>query len=233
LVDAERLHVDAGQPVVIFCNHPSYSDANLLQVLLQRAGATDVSERLTAVAGPKVYSSLRRRFSSLCFGTIKVPQSSALSSEDAVMSARLVAEGARRSIQSAHARLDMGDALVLFAEGTRSRNGELQPLLAGVARYLSRDELWVVPIGMTGGETLYPVGEERLNPVKVTARVGRPARAGVLRERAQRDRRVMMDAIGVSIAGLLPERYRGVYGADHGELAIAREVARDVFDCAG
>jgi 1-acyl-sn-glycerol-3-phosphate acyltransferase len=225
----ERLAGVARQPVVIFCNHLSYSDANLLQVLLQRAGATEISDRLTAVAGPKVYSSLRRRFSSLCFGTIRVPQSSALSSEDAVMSARDVAAGARRSIQSAHARLDAGDALVLFAEGTRSRHGELQPMLAGVARYLSKDDLWIVPIGMTGGERLYPVGEERLNPVMVTASIGQPAKAGELRERAGRDRRVMMDAIGLTIASLLPERYRGVYADHSGGLEAARGVARDVF----
>ena len=120
LFGVERLQAIAGEPVAIFCNHLSYSDANLLQVLLKRAGASDLADRLTAVAGPKVYSSLRRRFSSLCFGTIRVPQSSSLSSENAVMSVREVAVGARRSIESAHARLGMGDALVLFAEGTRS-----------------------------------------------------------------------------------------------------------------
>jgi hypothetical protein len=54
LFGAERLAMVAGQPVMLFCNHLSYSDANLLQVLLQRAGVTDVSQRLTAVAGPKV-----------------------------------------------------------------------------------------------------------------------------------------------------------------------------------
>jgi 1-acyl-sn-glycerol-3-phosphate acyltransferase len=229
LFGGERLEAVAGEAVVIFCNHVSYSDANLLQVLLQRAGASELADRLTAVAGPKVYSSLRRRFSSLCFGTIRVPQSSTLSSEDAVMSVRDVAVGARRSIESAHARLSVGDALVLFAEGTRSRNSELQSLLPGVARYLSHDDLWVLPIGMTGGETLFPVGEDRLNPVKVIARVGRPVRAGVLRARARGERRTMMDAVGLALANLLPENYRGVYGERHDELGAARDVARDLF----
>src|SRR5689334_9885558 len=71
-----------GQPTVLLANHLSYSDANLLEILLHRAGVTAVSDRLTVVAGPKVYSSLKRRFSSLCFGTIKTPQSTARSSED-------------------------------------------------------------------------------------------------------------------------------------------------------
>ena len=149
------------------------------------------------------------------------------------MSVREVAVGARRSIQSAQARLSVGDALVLFAEGTRSRNSHLQRLLPGVARYLSRDDLWMLPIGMTGGEALYPVGEERLNRVKVVARVGHPARAGALRDRAAGDRRTMMDAIGVAIANLLPEGYRGVYCDDYAELDAARSVSRAVFDVAG
>jgi 1-acyl-sn-glycerol-3-phosphate acyltransferase len=229
LFGVAHLEVVAGEAVVIFCNHLSYSDANLLQVLLQRAGASELADRLTAVAGPKVYSSLRRRFSSLCFGTIRVPQSSTLSSDDAVMGVRDVAAAARRSIESAHARLGMGDALVLFAEGTRSRTSELHALLPGVARYLAHDDLWVLPIGMTGSETLFPVGQERLHPVKVIARVGRPARAGALRERAGRDRRVMMDAVGMAIADLLPENYRGFYGEGHHELDAARGVARGVF----
>ena len=62
------------KPVVIFANHLSYSDANVLDVVLQNAGAGALADRLTVVAGPKVYSSVTRRFSSLCFGTIKVPR---------------------------------------------------------------------------------------------------------------------------------------------------------------
>jgi hypothetical protein len=76
---------------------------------------------------------------------------------------------------------------------------------------------------------VYPVGEERLNPVKVIAHVGQPARSGVLRRQARGDRRTMMDAIGLAIANLLPERYRGVYGQGDEELDAAREVAREVF----
>ena len=60
-------------PVVIVANHLSYSDANLLEVLLRRAGAAALSDRLAVIAGPKVYSSLTRRFSSLCFGSNQNP----------------------------------------------------------------------------------------------------------------------------------------------------------------
>ncbi len=89
---AHHLAEVAGKPLVIFANHLSYSDANVVEVILRNlgceGGAACLADRLTAIAGPKVYSNLTRRFSSLCFGTIKVPQSSERSSEDAVMHPR-------------------------------------------------------------------------------------------------------------------------------------------------
>jgi 1-acyl-sn-glycerol-3-phosphate acyltransferase len=201
----------AGVPVVIFANHLSYSDANVLEVLLHRTGAGELADRLTVIAGPKVYSSLKRRFSSLCFSTIKTPQSSGLSSEDAVMNPREVARAARRSIDAAHERLSLGDALLVFGEGTRSRTTGMQPLLMGVTRYLEVPGTWVLPIGITGSETLFPIGDDTVHSVKIVARVGAPIEARELTERAGGDRRVIIDAIGAAIAQLLPPEYRGVY----------------------
>ena len=200
-----------GQRVVIFANHLSYSDANAIDVLLQESGA-ELADRLTVIAGPKVYSSLRRRFSSLCFGTIKVPQTSARSSDEAVMTPREVALAARRSIEVAHERLRLGEALLVFPEGTRSRTGRMQKLLAGAARYLELPETWILPLGLTGTERLFPMNEDSLNPVRITLTIGPPISARLLDERARGDRQVVMDDIGRAIAALLPAEYRGAYG---------------------
>ena len=59
---AEHLKDVAGKPLVLVANHLSYSDANAVDVLLQRTGVREVSDRLTVIAGPKVYSNVRRRF---------------------------------------------------------------------------------------------------------------------------------------------------------------------------
>lgn len=201
-----------GTPIVCAANHLSYADANVIEMLLHRAGAEQIANRLTAVAGPKVFTSRDRRFSSLCFGTIKVPQSAEVSSGEAALNAREVAVAARRSIDVALERLRSGDVLLLFAEGTRSRTGAMQAMLPGVARYLTVPRTWVVPVGLTGTEHLFSVNDSRLQPARVIVQIGDPVLADTLRVHARGDRAVMMNAIGLAIAELLPEAYRGAYG---------------------
>ena len=217
----EHLDEIPAGPLTIFSNHLSYSDANLVEVLLQRAGATALANRLTAIAGPKVFTSPQRRFSSLCFGTIKVPQSAAVSSEEAILSAREVARAARQAIDVAYERLRAGDALLLFAEGSRSRTGGMQEMLAGVARYLDVPGTTVLPAGLTGPESLFPVGVNSVKRSRVMLQLGEPLAADTLRAHARGNRRLIMDAIGLAIAELLPPAYRGVYGSD--EHADARK----------
>jgi 1-acyl-sn-glycerol-3-phosphate acyltransferase len=198
-------------PIVICANHLSYSDANVLEVLLHRAGAGTLANRLTALAGPKVFTSRQRRFSSLCFGTVKVPQSTDVSSGEAQLNARDVARAARQSIEVALDRLDCGDALILFGEGTRSRSAAMQPMLPAVSRYLEPPGTWLVPIALTGTETMFPIGEAALRAARVVVRIGVPARAASLFEREHGDRRRVVDNIGRAIADLLPASYRGAY----------------------
>ncbi len=173
-----------------------------------------------------MFTSRQRRFSSLCFGTVKVPQSTEVSSEEARLSAREVARAARRAIDVARARLGAGDALLLFGEGTRSRTGGMQPMLAAVARYLDVPGTWVLPVGLTGPETLFPVDDATIRPAAIEMRLGCPFRADALLARADGDRRLVMDAIGFAVAELLPAQYRGVYGCGD-QFPEARDVLHD------
>lgn len=200
-----------GRPVVMFANHLSYSDANVLDVVLRNIGSATLADRLTVVAGPKVYSSVRRRFSSLCFGTIKVPQNTERSSDEAVMHLRDVAHAARRSLAIARERLQLGEALLVFPEGTRSRTGQMQPFLPGTARYLEAPDTHVLPVAIAGTERLFPIDERELHPVGIGVSFGRPLSATALRDETRGDRRQMMDVVGRAVALLLPRDYQGVY----------------------
>jgi len=117
----------------------------------------------------------------------------------------------------------------VFAEGTRSRSYGLQSLLTGATRYLDGPDTWVLPVGITGTEALFPVGGETLHSVRTVACIGRPFAASALRKHAGADRRIMMDTIGLAIAELLPPEFRGAYG-DEADLGDARRVRRDLSD---
>jgi 1-acyl-sn-glycerol-3-phosphate acyltransferase len=147
----------------------------------------------------------------LCFGTVKVPQSTDVASAEAVLNAREVARAARQAIDVARQRLRDGDALLLFGEGTRSRTGAMQSMLPGVARYLDVPGTWVLPAGLTGPEALFPLEGSTLRPARLVLHLGRPVPASLLLERAGDDRRLAMDTIGLAVAELLPTEYRGVY----------------------
>jgi 1-acyl-sn-glycerol-3-phosphate acyltransferase len=221
----ERIARVIDAPVVMVANHLSYSDANVVDVLLRRAGAEALADRLTALAGPKVFTSRERRFSSLCFGTIKVPQSAEVSSDEAVLNVREVARAARRAIDVAWERIAAGDALLLFAEGTRSRTAAMQPMLAAASRYLEAPGVWVLPLGLEGPETLFPVEDATLRPACLVMQIGEPFRAQDLFAHARQNRRVVMDTIGLAIAELVSPSYRGVY-ADADAFPDARAALR-------
>ncbi len=226
LTGGERLRRLDRAPMLLFANHLSYADANLLALMLLRHDLAGPVDRLTVVAGPKVFADRARRFSSLCFGTIRVPQSGDVASDDAVLPVREIARASRQVIALAHQRLQAGDALLVFAEGTRSRSGGMQRLLPAVARYLEVPDAWVVPVGLTGAERLMPVAGGRIDPATVAVRIGQPMPAGALLAACD-DRRVVMDAIGLAIAGQLPSVYRGAY-RDAAGFPLARDVLRAV-----
>ena len=111
--------------------------------------------------------------------------------------------------------LDEGHALFVFPEGTRSRDGALQPARDGVAVLALRTGAPIVPVGIAGSYERWPRGQKIPHPGgHVTVRVGTPFRlADELPEGLDRKRATPLatDLIMHRIAALLPERQRGAY----------------------
>ena len=235
LVAAEGSSLDQGgglaaaqrAPVVFIGNHLSFIDANTVDFLLQRAGWQDVADRLTVLVGPKVFAAPIRRVASLCFGTIKMPQSTSRASGEAVMSRRETLRLAELTLEHVRARRVGGDHLLLFGEGSRSRTGGMQRTLAAVGRYVEEPFATIVPFAVWGTERMVPVDDERAHPAPVHVRVGRALDASLLFERGGRRRSLLADALGYLIADLLPPEHRGCYAAAEGDLADARALANE------
>ena len=111
--------------------------------------------------------------------------------------------------------LAAGEVLMVFPEGTRSPTGELQRPKDGLAMLALRSNAWIVPIGISNTDKVWPKGR----PVPkigghATMRVGEAFRlADELPSGLDRksQKALSTDLIMHRIAALLDERHRGPY----------------------
>jgi 1-acyl-sn-glycerol-3-phosphate acyltransferase len=153
-------------PVLLLGNHRSYVDTQLTDLLIARQDPA-LADRLLAVAGPKVYADTFRRIAAIGLNTLKTAQSVSVASEQALSSGREVARIAAQTVRQAEERMRAGDAVLLYAEGTRSRDGRLGPFLRGASRYARLPGLRVLPLALQGSEQVYPIDSPVLFPARV------------------------------------------------------------------
>jgi 1-acyl-sn-glycerol-3-phosphate acyltransferase len=120
----------------------------------------------------------------------------------------------RKALKEASAYLEAGGILSLAVEGTRSRSGGLQRGKSGAAYIALRHDVPILPVVVTGTERVF---REllHLRRARLKTVFGAPFRLpqpdGRLRGE---DLDEATDQIMLSLARLLPERYRGVYQND-------------------
>jgi 1-acyl-sn-glycerol-3-phosphate acyltransferase len=181
LEHAERLPV--GSAAVYASNHLSYYDTPVLFAKLPFQFRILAKAPLWKI--PFIGWYLQRS------GQVPIDQSSARAG---VVS---LARGART--------LEAGMPMVIFPEGGRAFNGELQPMLAGAAWMAIKAQVPLVPLTLVGTYEMLPIHVYALKPRPVKLIVGEP-----------------ISTVGMSTkdAEALTERLRGVihatYVAEHG-----------------
>jgi len=199
---------NAGRRIMIVGNHLSYADTMALRSMLSRRGRDDAVSRLTAVAGPKVYAEPMRRLAVAGIHSIKVAQSSTLSTnEQEVMSPRDLVRISKMCMKQAEESMDAGRFVLIYPEGTRSRTTRLQSFVRATNRWLTLPDVVLLPIAFWGTEALYHLDSDQMRPAECNAAVGPLIDTAALKAQgAGRDE--IMEAAHAAIATLLPEEYK-------------------------
>jgi 1-acyl-sn-glycerol-3-phosphate acyltransferase len=78
------------------------------------------------------------------------------------------------ALKEAMRRTKRGGQVVVFAEGTRTRDGRLGPFLPGVALLAQRAADWVVPVLIDGAWEAWPRTQALPSPGNIVVQYGRP-----------------------------------------------------------
>lgn len=134
------------------------------------------------------------------------------------------------ALRAARNLLRQGEAVLMFPEGTRSRDAALQPALPGAAMVALLSGSPIVPVAITGTEEIRIPGVFfgwlRGSRIAISVEFGEPYQLPATLTDA-RHAEETADLMMRHVAALLPETYRGAYGAGtEGELVFARSDVR-------
>ena len=193
-----RGNIPEGGPMLIVCNHINLADPPIV--------ALSVRRRVVFMAKEELFRGRWSRFWVQNFGAFPVR--------------RGVLD--RRAFRQAEYWIKQGVPLIMFPEGKRSSNSQLQPALPGSALIASRLDVPILPVSISGSEK---VGGPNwlLQRPRITVNIGKPYRLPQVDGKLTRAELTRLtSSIMERIAELLPPEYRGVY-AKKGENAEDRE----------
>jgi len=181
-------------PIIFICNHLSNADGIVMNRLLK-------DNNVTFVAGIKLTDNKLTKLGFHVAKTINIRPNSA----------------DKEAISKIVNTLKQGNNIMIFPEGTRSRNGKMAEAKKGLLLMAKLSKATIVPIGIWGTEKLLPINEnmasEKFNYADVNVNIGEPITLPIQKEDEDRNQyhdRAMHEIMR-SIAVLLPEQYRGVY----------------------
>lgn len=179
-VTAEGLEkIDLTKPFVIATNHASYFDT---PVILDKIG---LQFRFLAKEGlfkiPLLGTHLKLA------GHVPVPQKDP--------------RAALRTMQTAADNIrEKKISMLIFPEGGRTRDGNLQEFKEGVAYIAIKAGVPIIPVGLTGTREIVAMGSAIVRPGKVTLRVGDPISTEGL---SLKDRQALTDQVRERVQALI------------------------------
>lgn len=190
---------DVKRPVLFICNHLSNSDGAILNRVLK-------DEDVTFVVGIKMSGTPLTNLGFFIAKTIAIRPNTA----------------DKEAVSNIVHTLKCGGNILVFPEGTRSRNGGMIEAKKGVVLFQRLTKVPIVPIGIYGSEKLLPIndkdmGAEKFQYADVGVNIGKPIYPEDLPKKTEDEDRHELekrqtDFVMKRIAELLPEKYRGVYG---------------------
>ncbi|NLZ47928.1 MAG: 1-acyl-sn-glycerol-3-phosphate acyltransferase [Clostridiales bacterium] len=185
------------EPVIYIGNHLSNSDGLVLQKVLK-------DKNVTFVAGMKLSNNPLTNIGMSIVKSISIKPNSA----------------DKEAINSIIKTIKSGESIFIFPEGTRSRTGSMIEAKKGVVLIAKVTKVPIIPVGIWGTEKLMPInkegdmGAEKFYHADVNVSFGKPI--SIPEKNKDEDKHQYNDRVleylMKSIANLLPEEYRGVYG---------------------
>jgi 1-acyl-sn-glycerol-3-phosphate acyltransferase len=183
------------KPVLFISNHLSNSDGIVLNKVLEQHDPT-------FVAGVKLSQNKYTNLGIYVVKTIPITPNSA----------------DKEAMSTIIKTLKSGNNVVIFPEGTRSRDGGMIQARKGILLIQKLTKATIIPIGIYGSEDLLPINDagmekEKFKHATVNIKIGEPIK--MLQREVEEEKHSFedraMNHVMKSIAVLLPEAYRGVY----------------------
>ena len=193
-----RENVPDRGPLLIICNHLHLADPPIV--------AASIKLRAVFMAKEELFRHWWTRFWVQNFGSFPIRRNGV----------------DRQAFRTAEDWLQQGVSLVMFPEGKRSSNGQLQPALPGAALIASRLGVPILPMSITGTEKLKDLWWSFMHRPRITVTIGRPFNPPSIDGKMTREHlKQLTDTMMREIARLMPPQYHGVYTG--GENAQDRE----------
>jgi 1-acyl-sn-glycerol-3-phosphate acyltransferase len=194
-VENEEVINNIKGPVLFVGNHISNSDGLVLDKVLKKVSPS-------FVAGVKLSKTSLSRIGLEAVKTIPINPGSA------------DIEAMKTCIEKVKA----GESILIFPEGTRSRNSALLEGKKGVILIAKKCKVPIIPIGITGTEKLMPIndkdmGSENIYHADVRVKIGEPFYLPEKENEEDKENYNLrcMNTIMGNISKLLPDKYKGIY----------------------